>query len=262
MIFLCALSALSTELFAYSFTTDFNQGFYWASLPIKMSKFAVDASEGQLLSNLVDQAENEWESVVGTEIWEMNSGYYTGGASGNNIRWSNNFSAETGYDPVGTLAVAIRYQSGTHVVKTEIILNGEMWALRNNFNNMLYTTILHELGHTIGIGHSDQHAVMYPSLNGLTSLTADDEQAVNAVIGETERRQSIGYISPFVADNSSESSKFAACGSIGELTGTGGPKGGFFMTSLLGFFLILLAQMAGKQLGRKEVFSVKRLMKF
>ncbi len=261
MILALGWFVFSTELFAYSFTTAFNQGFYWSSLPISMSKFAVSDSEGSTLDSLVDQAEAQWENAVGTEIWEMEPGYSLGSASGNNIRWSNSFAAETGYDANSTLAVAIRYQSGTYVVKTEIILNGNMWALRNNINNMLYTTILHELGHTIGLGHSDQYAVMYPSLNNLSSLTSDDYTAINAVIDETQRRQSIGYISPYAASNESESNKLAACGSIGELTGIGGPKNGFMSSVLLGFFLIFFAQvivnLINAKMRMRESFSYK-----
>ena len=118
---------------AYQFTVDFNNGFYWASLPIGINKFVTDASDGPELAQQVGNSENAWEGSVGRELWSFNSGWIvTSAFSGNYIRWSDNFGAETGYDPNQTLAITIRYTSGTHMTRTEIILNGNMPSLRNN----------------------------------------------------------------------------------------------------------------------------------
>lgn len=198
--------------FAWAFTEDFNQGYYWGSLPISFGKFVTNPSDGPLLAQLTDQAQQEWENAIGQEIWSTTPGYNVGGASGNHIRWSNNFGAETGYDPNTTLAVTVRYSSGTHFARVEIILNGENNALRSNSGGMLKKTILHELGHTIGLDHSQQHSIMGASISSVSALTWDDSQGANAVVNEHLYRQQIGYVSPLAKDSSE--GKAAACGSV------------------------------------------------
>ncbi len=231
----------TTNVFSYDFTADFDRGFYWANFPISMTKFAVDDSEGSQLASFTDQAEEEWESSTGTEIWSMPAGYtVTNSFSGNYIRWSSNFAAETGYDPFNTLAITIRYSSGTHIVRTEIIINGNLDILRNNSNNALYKTILHELGHTVGLDHSTEFAIMAPTISGTSSLQADDVNGMNALIDETLRRQSTGFVSEFASVRENDSDAFGTCGTIdldGESRGGGGGSLSFIISIFLGILL-------------------------
>jgi hypothetical protein len=58
----------------------------------------------------------------------------------------------------------------------------ETWGI--GVNTDIYTVVLHELGHALGIGHSDQPgAVMYPYYRSLTALSADDIAAVQSLYG-------------------------------------------------------------------------------
>lgn len=244
-LFICCAFLLITPSkgFAWSFTEDFNAGYYWKSLPVSFGKFVTNPSDGALLAQLTDQAQQEWENAVGREIWSMPGGYVVGAGSGNHIRWSNNFAAETGYDPNTTLAVTVRYSSGTYFSKVEIILNGDNSALRSNSQGMLKKTILHELGHTIGLDHSQQYSIMGANLSGVSSLQWDDSQGANAAIDEHLYRQQIGYVSPLASDSGNNT--FAACGSVVLASSDSegpGPGGSFILSLGLGLIFALFSR--------------------
>jgi len=245
LLVLLIVTFLSIHASAYTFTSDITSGIFWSELPIKISRFVLNDSQKSELRELTDSAKSEWESEVGTPLWSFvgDVAVGTGGMPGNSIRWSDNFGQETGYDPSNTLAITVRYNDGTIFTKVEIILNGNHQDLRNNVGDMLRSTILHEMGHTFGLGHTSEFAIMAAYMNSLRSLQADDIDGGIAVVGEQKNRQSITGYSSLTGErnSSSDRSQVAACGTV-DLSGGGGGRGGFVISLFLGIVLAFISR--------------------
>lgn len=242
---------LSSQVYAFTFTSDFSKGFYWQVFPIKMNKFSTDPKDGPLLEELTQQAEQDWEDAVGKNIWDISVFQITSSFIGNYIRWSNDFGNETGYDPSKTLAITVRYNQGTYFQRTVIILNGSLSYLRQNFGNSLKTTILHEMGHTLGLDHSEFNAIMAANLSNLSALQADDIEGVNAVVNETINRQATHYVSPYMAASVENKRLIPACGTIEDIGNAQGPKNGtsnFIGSLFIGFLVISLTRSVKKRI--------------
>ncbi len=239
-------------IYAYSYTDDFNLGFYWRSIPVNVKNFVITDSEGELLAGLVRESINEWEESVGKDLWNIHEDYIISeNYSGNYIRWSNNFAEDTGYDPSYTLAITTRYSVGPYISRTEIILNGELIYLRQNDGDILKKTILHELGHTLGLGHSEEDSIMRSYISSTNSLQEDDIYGMSQLLQETERRVSTGYISQHAyIEEESNAAKFAGCGTIQNPSGGGG-GGGHGPSFLLGLIGVSFAMRRSS----KENFS-------
>lgn len=225
----------STKSYGYAFTQDFNKGFYWRVFPLEVKKFASNATDGALLESLATEAFAEWEAVVGKNLWVVTPVEQSTKYTGNYIRWSENFGSETGYDPTRTLAITVRYNQGTFFEHTEIILNGGLSYLRQNWGNTLKITLLHEIGHTLGLDHSDQEAIMAASLGSVNVLQPDDINGMNALVDETIKRQTSGYTSPYSSNSAPTNNKLiSGCGSIKEVNSD---PGNFMGAGIIGLLV-------------------------
>lgn len=204
---------ITLPAWGYNLTQDFANGFYWASLPVKIVVVDDNASRKNVLTNLANNAIQEWENRTGLALWDL-----VGSGSSNIIRWSTNFAAETRMDPSTVLAVAIRYTSGPYFAKSEIIINGSHF-LNQDLDN-LQTTLTHELGHTMGLDHSNNMmAVMAPTLQDpYNGLHSDDIHGMADAHAQTEQRQITRYVSPLAYSEETESAQPLSCGTTGAAT--------------------------------------------
>ena len=214
--------AVSAPAWGYNLTQDFANGFYWASLPVKFVVIDKDSSRKELLTQLAESAIRQWENKTGYKLWELSSE-----GSSNIIRWSNNFEKETRMDATSVLAVAIRYTNGPYFAKSEIIINGNHSAFNSPYssinNTNLGTTIVHELGHTMGLDHSENMlAVMAPTLQfPYNGLHQDDVTGMKDAYDQTEHRQLTRYVSPLSYTKEAQSGQALSCGTTAPLQAPG-----------------------------------------
>lgn len=211
------LFTITSSAWAYNLTQDFINGFYWAQLPVNFTIVDDNASRKSVIQSLAQSAINEWESQTGLSLWDL-----TNQGTTNIIRWSTNFAAETKMDPSSVLAVAIRYTNGPYFARSEIIINGGHWLNQDTSN--LRTTITHELGHTMGLDHSNNMlAVMAPTLQSpYNGLHNDDLNGMEDVHAQTENRQITRYVSPLAYTSQTESSSPMSCGTTAPVASSGG----------------------------------------
>ena len=233
-----------SQAWAYQFTKDFSNGFYWANLPIDITVIDSDPVRKARIESIVNIAINEWESAVGQDIWQFYMSEGSTSSSGRNVvRWSNNFQAETNMNSATTLAAAIRYTNGPYIARTEIVINGSHSVNQNDYN--LKTILTHEFGHTVGLDHSeDPAALMAPNIQyEYPGITSDDMNGMNAVLATTHKHQSTGYISPLSQNTSvAESKSPMSCATVSQVGASGN------MFSLLGGFLMSLVGFIRKRL--------------
>lgn len=208
---------LTTSAWGYRLTSDFTNGFYWATLPINIMVAENNPARKSMLESLSRAAIQEWQSGTGLSLWS-----FLGSGSTNIIRWSTNFAAETRMDPNSVLAVAIRYTNGPYFARTEIVINGEHELNQNQ--TYLRTTLTHELGHTMGIDHSDvAEAVMAPTLQAwYTGLHSDDLEGMHAAYTETDHRQLTRYVSPLAYSSDKTTTQPLSCGTVAPVGATSG----------------------------------------
>lgn len=214
---------ITLPAWGYRLTQDFINGFYWASLPVSFIVQDSNSIRKSMLTNLTKDAIGEWENRTGLSIWDV-----AAGGTSNIIRWSTNFAGETRMDPSSVLAVAIRYTNGPYFARTEIVINGS----HNSFNTgnpsidkmNLGTTLVHELGHTIGLDHSENMmAVMAPTLQyPYNGLDTDDLHGMSEAHAQTQHRQVTGYISPLSYSAQTETKQPLSCGTTGPATAGNG----------------------------------------
>jgi hypothetical protein len=234
MRFLFLLLLFPQSICAYELVEDFVAGYYWQRLPVKMRVTGNVSDDLPRLRQLTLESMQEWEDAIGVDVLE----HVEDSSQVNTIRYSNNFAEETGFDEQSVLAVAVRYSEGPYMSRGEIILNGQNQLLRQNVSNLLYKTLLHELGHIIGLDHSQEYAIMQANVGAIGNLTDDDQQGGIAVVNETLKRQSEGYTNNQQGEEQrSDPLSIAGCGTIDTKPPSSGYLWQFIVAMLLTIFM-------------------------
>lgn len=125
-------------------------------------------------ASIIQAAFNAWEAVANIDFVR------TSDSSSVDIRLGYYY----GDGPSGTLAVA-NYSYSSGLLREAFISfdSRENWNLSTTGN--FYLTALHEIGHTLGLGHSTvSPSIMSAFLNSsLSGLTADDIAGIQAIYG-------------------------------------------------------------------------------
>ncbi len=223
---------------AGEFTTDFNNGFYWQEFPVRIAVQGRDAQEQALLEQSVTLAVNEWNTEVGFELFEIVA------ESTNVVVCSSNFESETTFDNSKTLAITERRTSGPYINLARIILNDDHHKICSTGTAKLDRTVLHEFGHIIGLGHSQNpQSIMYYSIGHIDHLTEDDIKTAHSLIATTQHRQNNNFVSRYAAAQSEIENALGSCGTVslvsnGSGNGPSNGAGSFIISLLMGLIMI------------------------
>ncbi len=187
------LTFMSLNSLSYEFTRDFIQGATWQEFPLQVTIAPESTERYQWTENALIEGIQVWHQALREpiDLWSYRPSHQGKLVTRNVIRWSDQFEQETGFSAF-TLAITVRNGHGPYLYQTEIIFNGAHPQLQNQ--DSITHVMIHELGHTIGLGHSqDQQAIMYAYLNvtDRRHLAEDDELGLNEVVRiSLERQQS------------------------------------------------------------------------
>jgi hypothetical protein len=167
------------------------------------------------LSGLVNDSAKIWNRVS-TTILKISAGDLTSNTAMSSmpvIYCSTTFGSDTGADPDGTLGIAEVALNGNNVGTGRIVLNVQSGADANlvNFSyEQIKIVIAHEIGHLIGLGHSEyEFALMYYNIGvkEKLNLSQDDVDGVTYLY----TRDELGTMKPLgcgTVDSSTPSNLF------------------------------------------------------
>ena len=135
-------------------------------------------------NSLMKQAFSEWQTKTNGAV----KFYYTNNRNNANIIVT--FVQKLNYNQVGSNKVGVTYSRyrGDSIVFAHI----QMAAQGQNFNKVLpetdvYATMLHEIGHALGLDHSpDRNSIMYYITTGHSELSEVDIKNLKTLYGVVE----------------------------------------------------------------------------
>ena len=182
------IMAIIPAAWGYVFTTS-TYGDYvsWPktrkSLSLQVNPSNNDSLDAIEISGIVSEATAQWNENSSLKM-SSQINYSAPSAGTNNIYFTSSPSAYMGFGVVAVTQVSYKQYTG-EIVEADIVINDYGFYFDNSSSSKFYlgNVITHELGHVLGLGHSEvKNATMFYVLGrGLYSLESDDLCGIQAV---------------------------------------------------------------------------------
>lgn len=226
------VSLFTLNMNAYRLNSVAEAGARWMNLPIQMeiNTSNNDGLSSSEVTSTIEEAMDKWNTGTNKNIFQLTGTNSVSSSQAmaldgtSQIVFSNNFMADTGFDPSTVVAIGGQYGNGTEMRDAFIVFNDESvtWTLTGRaepsatgYSDHLLSIALHELGHTIGLGHSQySDAVMYGTRTALVkdNLTQDDIDGALYLTSSSVTGS---------GSSSTRRSSGGGCGSISNVNNTG-----------------------------------------